>query len=207
MTWRMHRPPTDPRAASDAKRRCLRSIPITWCTGRPGCCGIPAGSARRGAQGWCWRVSAGRMPWRLPAGCAATWRTERASCWCTCAWTAVVTATWSSRWHACRRCRCSWPKPASAPYPVKCTCWPTTSVWCRRPATACISSAMPPGISIAALPAEYTALVLLSGADLAHVGPALDLAAAGGLGGRAGGRGLLRPGGGHRCRCRRHGCR
>ncbi|HGM6068395.1 TPA: chemotaxis protein CheB [Stenotrophomonas maltophilia] len=35
------------------------------------------------------------------------------------------------------------------------------------------------GISIAALPAEYTALVLLSGADLAHVGPALDLAAAG----------------------------
>ncbi|MDQ7282606.1 chemotaxis protein [Stenotrophomonas sp. Sm6012] len=35
------------------------------------------------------------------------------------------------------------------------------------------------GISIAALPAEYSALVLLSGADLAHVGPALDLAAAG----------------------------
>ncbi|MBH1530021.1 chemotaxis protein [Stenotrophomonas maltophilia] len=35
------------------------------------------------------------------------------------------------------------------------------------------------GISLAALPAEYTALVLLSGADLAHVGPALDLAAAG----------------------------
>ena len=35
------------------------------------------------------------------------------------------------------------------------------------------------GISIAALPAEHTALVLLSGADLALVGPALDLAAAG----------------------------
>lgn len=35
------------------------------------------------------------------------------------------------------------------------------------------------GISLAALPAEHTALVLLSGADLAHVGPALDLAAAG----------------------------
>jgi len=35
------------------------------------------------------------------------------------------------------------------------------------------------GISIAALPAEHTALVLLSGADLVHVGPALDLAAAG----------------------------
>ncbi|HDS1651502.1 chemotaxis protein CheB [Stenotrophomonas sp. B2] len=35
------------------------------------------------------------------------------------------------------------------------------------------------GISIAALPAQYTALVLLSGADLGHVGPALDLAAAG----------------------------
>lgn len=35
------------------------------------------------------------------------------------------------------------------------------------------------GISIAALPAEHTALVLLSGADLGHVGPALDLAAAG----------------------------
>nr|WP_219630908.1 chemotaxis protein CheB [Stenotrophomonas maltophilia] len=35
------------------------------------------------------------------------------------------------------------------------------------------------GISIAALPADHTALVLLSGADLAHVGPALDLAAAG----------------------------
>ena len=32
---------------------------------------------------------------------------------------------------------------------------------------------------IAGLPAEHTALVLLSGADLAHVGPALDLAAAG----------------------------
>ena len=31
------------------------------------------------------------------------------------------------------------------------------------------------GISLAALPAEHTALVLLSGADLAHVGPALDL--------------------------------
>ena len=37
----------------------------------------------------------------------------------------------------------------------------------------------PAGISIAALPAEHSALVLLSGADLAHVGPALDLAAAG----------------------------
>ncbi|MCU1067279.1 chemotaxis protein CheB [Stenotrophomonas maltophilia] len=35
------------------------------------------------------------------------------------------------------------------------------------------------GISLAAFPAEHTALVLLSGADLAHVGPALDLAAAG----------------------------
>ncbi|HFK2922074.1 TPA: chemotaxis protein CheB [Stenotrophomonas maltophilia] len=35
------------------------------------------------------------------------------------------------------------------------------------------------GIAIAALPAEHTALVLLSGADLGHVGPALDLAAAG----------------------------
>lgn len=35
------------------------------------------------------------------------------------------------------------------------------------------------GISMAALPAQHTALVLLSGADLAHVGPALDLAAAG----------------------------
>lgn len=35
------------------------------------------------------------------------------------------------------------------------------------------------GISIAALPAEHTALALLSGADLGHVGPALDLAAAG----------------------------
>lgn len=35
------------------------------------------------------------------------------------------------------------------------------------------------GISLASLPAEHTALVLLSGADLAHVGPALDLAAAG----------------------------
>ncbi|MBA0282344.1 chemotaxis protein [Stenotrophomonas maltophilia] len=35
------------------------------------------------------------------------------------------------------------------------------------------------GISLAALPAQHTALVLLSGADLAHVGPALDLAAAG----------------------------
>lgn len=35
------------------------------------------------------------------------------------------------------------------------------------------------GISIAALPAEHTALVLLSGAELGHVGPALDLAAAG----------------------------
>ncbi|HEL3257840.1 TPA: chemotaxis protein [Stenotrophomonas maltophilia] len=35
------------------------------------------------------------------------------------------------------------------------------------------------GIAIAALPADHTALVLLSGADLAHVGPALDLAAAG----------------------------
>ena len=35
------------------------------------------------------------------------------------------------------------------------------------------------GIAIAGLPAEHTALVLLSGADLAHVGPALDLAAAG----------------------------
>ncbi|HEL2980754.1 TPA: chemotaxis protein [Stenotrophomonas maltophilia] len=35
------------------------------------------------------------------------------------------------------------------------------------------------GISIAALPAEHTALVLLSGADLAYVGPALDLAARG----------------------------
>lgn len=35
------------------------------------------------------------------------------------------------------------------------------------------------GISIAGLPADHTALVLLSGADLAHVGPALDLAAAG----------------------------
>lgn len=37
----------------------------------------------------------------------------------------------------------------------------------------------PAGISIAALPAEHSALVLLSGADLAHVGPALDLADAG----------------------------
>lgn len=37
----------------------------------------------------------------------------------------------------------------------------------------------PLGISIAALPAEDSALILLSGADLAHVGPALDLAAAG----------------------------
>lgn len=37
----------------------------------------------------------------------------------------------------------------------------------------------PLGISIAALPAEHSALVLLSGADLAHVGPALDLAEAG----------------------------
>ncbi|HDS0950441.1 TPA: chemotaxis protein [Stenotrophomonas maltophilia] len=37
----------------------------------------------------------------------------------------------------------------------------------------------PQGISIAALPPENSALVLLSGADLAHVGPALDLAAAG----------------------------
>ncbi len=35
------------------------------------------------------------------------------------------------------------------------------------------------GISLASLPAEHTSLVLLSGADLAHVGPALDLAAAG----------------------------
>lgn len=35
------------------------------------------------------------------------------------------------------------------------------------------------GISIAALPAAHSALVLLSGAELAHVGPALDLAAAG----------------------------
>lgn len=35
------------------------------------------------------------------------------------------------------------------------------------------------GISLASLPAEHTALVLLSGADLAHVGPALELAAAG----------------------------
>lgn len=35
------------------------------------------------------------------------------------------------------------------------------------------------GISLASLPAEHAALVLLSGADLAHVGPALDLAAAG----------------------------
>ncbi len=35
------------------------------------------------------------------------------------------------------------------------------------------------GISLDSLPAEHTALVLLSGADLAHVGPALDLAAAG----------------------------
>ncbi|KGM22126.1 chemotaxis protein CheB [Stenotrophomonas maltophilia] len=35
------------------------------------------------------------------------------------------------------------------------------------------------GIAIAALAADHTALVLLSGADLAHVGPALDLAAAG----------------------------
>lgn len=35
------------------------------------------------------------------------------------------------------------------------------------------------GVSLASLPAEHTALVLLSGADLAHVGPALDLAAAG----------------------------
>ncbi|WP_422347613.1 chemotaxis protein CheB [Stenotrophomonas sp. DR009] len=35
------------------------------------------------------------------------------------------------------------------------------------------------GIAIAGLPAEHTALVLLSGADLAHVSPALDLAAAG----------------------------
>ncbi len=35
------------------------------------------------------------------------------------------------------------------------------------------------GISLAALPPEHTALVLLSGADLAHVGPALDLAADG----------------------------
>lgn len=35
------------------------------------------------------------------------------------------------------------------------------------------------GISIGDLPAEHSALVLLSGADLAHVGPALDLAAAG----------------------------
>ncbi|WP_440565957.1 chemotaxis protein CheB [Stenotrophomonas sp. STK16_22] len=35
------------------------------------------------------------------------------------------------------------------------------------------------GIAIAALPGDHTALVLLSGADLAHVGPALDLAAAG----------------------------
>ena len=35
------------------------------------------------------------------------------------------------------------------------------------------------GIAIAVLPADHTALVLLSGADLAHVGPALDLAAAG----------------------------
>jgi chemosensory pili system protein ChpB (putative protein-glutamate methylesterase) len=35
------------------------------------------------------------------------------------------------------------------------------------------------GIAMAALPADHTALVLLSGADLAHVGPALDLAAAG----------------------------
>lgn len=35
------------------------------------------------------------------------------------------------------------------------------------------------GISLASLPAEHTALVLLSGADLAHVGQALDLAAAG----------------------------
>ncbi len=37
----------------------------------------------------------------------------------------------------------------------------------------------PLGISIAALLAEHSALVLLSGADLAHVGPALDLAEAG----------------------------
>lgn len=35
------------------------------------------------------------------------------------------------------------------------------------------------GIALTALPAEHTAVVLLSGADLAHVGPALDLAAAG----------------------------
>ncbi|MDO7966558.1 chemotaxis protein, partial [Enterococcus faecium] len=35
------------------------------------------------------------------------------------------------------------------------------------------------GIALASLPAGHTALVLLSGADLAHVGPALDLAAAG----------------------------
>ena len=37
----------------------------------------------------------------------------------------------------------------------------------------------PLGVSIAGLPAEHSALILLSGADLAHVGPALDLAAAG----------------------------
>lgn len=35
------------------------------------------------------------------------------------------------------------------------------------------------GIALAALPAEHSAVVLLSGADLAHVGAALDLAAAG----------------------------
>jgi len=35
------------------------------------------------------------------------------------------------------------------------------------------------GIAIDALPPAHTAVVLLSGADLAHVGPALDLAAAG----------------------------
>jgi len=55
----------------------------------------------------------------------------------------AATATWSSRCRVFRRCRCSWPRPASAPRRARSTCWLMISA-CARPAMACISRAMPP---------------------------------------------------------------
>jgi chemosensory pili system protein ChpB (putative protein-glutamate methylesterase) len=74
----------------------------------------------------------------------------------------------------CRRCRCSWPKPASVQRRARCTCWPMTSA-CRRPATACISSAMRRAFRLPRC-RPTTPRWCCSAAPTWHVGPALDLA-------------------------------
>ena len=82
-----------------------------------------------------------------------------------------------SRCRVFRRCRCSWPRPASAaPGEVHVL---ADDIGVRAASDGLHFQSDATGISLAALPAAHTALVLLSGADLAHVGPALDLAAAG----------------------------